>query len=297
MTDYRTAAHEAIARTGKGFGYIPDVHRKQKDSRLRFGVSPTLPSQVSLVSFEAPVMDQTSTSSCVGHGTAQAVYTSAAAAGTPLPFVPSPRFLYAVVRTLERPDSSVALTDSGAMPSDILTVLRQFGVAPIAAPPGGPYSDVSDANVNDEVSLLDLETAGLKLLTGEYRIDETAPDAAAQIRASLAGVGGQKPAACGIGIFVDTTNFMQWNPASGPISTIDLTDPNGGGHWLGLSYSYMTSSGVVVFGGPNSWNTSWPRGGPVPGSPFWKPGHFEITAPCLKSVMSDCLSFPIAVLP
>ena len=310
--NYRTAAHEAIAKAfnpARVLGYIPDADhkRRQKDASLRFGASPTVPPRASLTHLEAPIMDQGQTSGCVGHGTAQAVYVSAAAGGTPLPFVPSPRFGYAIPRILERTDASQKLTDGGAMPSDLPVAQRMYGVVPIAAPtPDGRYSDVwSDddtggnppGNVNDEPSLLDLETGGLKLLTGEYRIDETNPNAATQIQASIAGIAA-KPAAGGIGIFVDTIGFMGWNPSIGPISFINLNDSRGGGHWLALTYYYPTPAGLVVFGGPNSWSKTWPNGnGSVPGSPYWTPGHYEITASCLAQVMSDCLLFPVTVLP
>lgn len=293
--NFRTAAHEAIAKAFNGafFGYIPDADhkRRQKDSTLRFGNSPTVLQQTSLASFRAPIFDQGSTGSCTFHGTPQAVYTSAAASGTPLPFIPSPRVGYALVRILERQDASQKLTDSGAMPSDLLTVLRQYGVAPMGPSSDGRFSDVGPSNVNDEPSLLDLETSGLKLLTGEYRIDETNPNFAAQIQASLT-----SNAAAGIGIFVDS-GFMNWTGIAGPIDTIDLTDPNGGGHWLALDYYYTHPSFGLVFGGPNSWGTGWPNA-PMPynGSPFWTPGCYEITARCLAKVMSDCLLFPVKQL-
>ena len=282
---YRTAAHETIAKsfTGRFWGYIPDadVKRRQKDAGLLLRASSN-PPQATLESYEAPIMDQGPVSSCTGHGTAQGVYTSMLASGLSAAsqFVPSPRVLYALARTLERQSNTQALTDSGAMPSDLLTVLRQYGIQPIAAPTSdGRYSDVEPANVNAEVSLLDLEISGLKLLTGEYRVDETAGSAVAQIQAAIA-----SKIACGIGIFVDT-GFMQWNPASGPIASIDLGDPQGGGHWLALTSYYTLPSGVVVLRGPNSWGAGW-------GSA----GHYEITASALQSALSDCLIFKTSVV-
>ncbi len=308
-TKYRTAAHEAIATAyfpRRFNGYIPDADhkRRQKDASIKFGGG-TSSLQGSLAAFRAPFMDQGTCGSCTGHGTPQAIYTSAGASGNKLPFVPSPRVTYALARTLERPDASQALSDSGAMPSDILTVLRQYGIAPIASPtPDGRYSDVwslddtagllnpPPPNVNAEVDLLDLETAGLKLLTGEYRIDEASNNFASLIKASI-----RLYAAAGIGIFVDT-GFMRWDPATGPIWSINLKDQGGGGHWLSLDYFYTTSKGVIVFGGPNSWGESWPQAtGKPPESPYWVPGCYEITAPCLQSVCSDCLLFPVTIIP
>ena len=310
---FRTRAHGAIARAHFSqprprFGYIPDADHKrtQKSSRLRFSASPTVPAQASLVEFEEPITNQGQDGACTGYGTSQIISTSTNAAGTPLPWRPSMWFLYAIARILGRPSASVPLTDSGAMPTDLLTACRMYGVLPYFGPsPDGRIGDVwsendtgtgGPSNVNDEPNLLQLETGGLKLLTGEYRIDETASDFDRQLQACVAGVNG-KPAAAGIGIFVDTAGFMGWDPTKGPISKIDLSDPQGGGHWLQLSYYYSTPGGILVFGGANSWDTSWPQGGPAAGSPFWKPGHYEITAECLQTVLSDALAFPVTVLP
>jgi hypothetical protein len=311
--NYRTAAHEAIARAHASqprprFGYIPDVDHKrtQKNSRLRFSALPAVPQQASLVSFEEPITNQGGDGACTGYGTSQILSISAAASGDPLPWRPSMWGIYTLARVLERASFMTPLTDSGAMPTDLLTVCRQYGVMPYFGPsPDGRIGDVwseadtgsgGPSNVNDEPNLLQLETSGMKLLTGEYRIDETADDFDHQLQACVAGVGG-KPAAAGIGIFVDTKNFMGWDPTKGPISTIDLNDSQGGGHWLPLDYYYATPGGILVFGGPNSWGESWPQGGPAAGSPFWKPGHYEITAECLQTVLSDALAFPITVLP
>lgn len=291
---YRTAAHAAIANAFNPHrfnGYIPDADhkRRQKDSRVRFGASPSVPTQANPGRFRAPILDQGPCGSCTGHGTAQAVFTSSAANGNSIP-LPSPDLIYKVTRAIERPNASIALTDSGAMPSDILTTLRQWGVKPMGPSVEGRNSDCALATVNDEPDLLSLETSGLRILTGEYRVDETGGAVIGQIQASLA-----SNACAGIGIFVDSA-FENWDPATGPISSINLNDPNGGGHWLSLDYYYMTSSAVIL-GGPNSWSVSWPGGSGGPsGSPYWQPGCYEITASCLLSVLSDCLLFPVQVL-
>jgi hypothetical protein len=308
---FRTPAHEACARSKtplRALGHIPDADhfRTQKPAHLLLGSSPSAPTQVAVDAYEAPIGDQGRTGHCGGSGTQQAVYTSAGAAGKPLPFVPSPRLIYALARIQARQDSTQPLTDSGVMPANLIGALR-WGIAPMQTPtPDGRYDDVwsqddldalgvnGTPNVNDEPSLLDLETSGLKIVTGEYRIDETSKDFGAQIRAALGGTSAP-PCATGVGIFVDSTNFMQWDPSTGPISTIDLNDPNGGGHWLALTYSYITPSGVVVLGGPNSWSKDWPQGSGG-GSPFWTVGHWEMTADCLQRVCTDAILFPVQVL-
>ena len=303
--DYRTAAHEAIAKafSGRFFGYIPDAdaHRTQKSATLRISAPTT---EASLVDFEGPIHDQGQTGGCGGAGTSQAVFTSMNAAGTPNLFVPSDLLIYQLARIVRRSSASEGLSDSGVMPSDLLTVLRQYGIKPINAPtPDGRYSDVwgpadlvglptAVANVNSEPDLFDLERSGMRLLTGEYRIDEVDP----RLPQSILNCLGTK-ATAGVGIFVDEA-FMQWDPASGPITGINLRDPKGGGHWLACTYGYTRADGSIVLGGPNSWGKTWPvtASSTCPGSPFWTPGHWEVTAAALQAAMSDCLLFPVQVL-
>ena len=279
-----------------GIGYLPDrrvVRLAQRDSR-EFWASTTI-QEGSLASSRGPQLDQNQCGSCTGHGTAQAVFTSAAAAGHPMDKFPSPWACYGTVRELELTDSSQALTDSGAMPSDLITVATKWGFMPIgygmtpALPPtpDGYYSDCWSGNVNDKPSLLQLEQSAMRLDFTAIRVDETAVDFGAQISAAI-----ENKSAGGVGIFVDTTNFMQWDPSSGPINTINTADPNGGGHWLEFDYTYMLN-GQQIVGGDNSWGLWNPPSGAV-SSPFWKPGGWEMTLACLRQVCSDCLVFQVA---
>src|ERR1700730_578321 len=130
--NYRTAAHEAIAKAvnpARSLGYIPDVDhkRRQKDAALLVGATPAVPPRASLTHLEAPIGDQGYAGACGGFGLCQEVYTSMAAAGTPLPWVPSMKTFYDLARILQRVDASQKLTDSGVMPTDLLTVLPQYG--------------------------------------------------------------------------------------------------------------------------------------------------------------------------
>lgn len=315
MTTFRSAAHEAIVRSPYGYGYLPDDDKRrarQRPAHIRLAAGPEVAVRdISVGHFEGPLLDQGRTGHCTGTGTSQILSCSFGAAGTPLDFQPSPWLIYSLARILERSSARDPLSDSGAFPTDLIDVLRVWGIAPMQGPtPDGRNDDVwSDddlaaagitgiaANVNHEPSLVDLETAGLRLVTGDYRIDESKPDFGAQIRAALAGTSAVKPCAVGIGIFVDSA-FQQWDPRRGPIASVNLADPLGGGHWLCLSYSYLTSSNAIVFGGPNSWSKAWPAapdGGP-PGSPYWTPGHYEITLDALQRVCTDCLLFPVQPL-
>jgi hypothetical protein len=284
-----------------GGGYLPDrvaTRVTQLDSRSLFGSAPGA-DENSLAGLRVLITDQGRSGSCTFHGTPMAMWVSAAAVGRPLPFFPSPRVGYGVVRVLELPTSSTLLTDSGGMPSDLPFVVNRWGIVPIGfggqhPTPDGRNSDVWTAddvmgsvaaNINDKPSLLDLETAGLRLALKPLRIDE-GPDFGAQIKAAI-----DNKIAGGVGIFVDSTNFMQWNASMGPIRQINTADPRGGGHWLEFDY-YYTIGGELIVGGANSWGVGWPTVTTRPASPFWTPGSWEMSLTCLRSVCSDCLIFP-----
>jgi hypothetical protein len=308
MTSARSAvmaAHVSRFVNSRGFarlGYIPDrlaVRITQQDSRELFDSSAS--GDVSLADFRGETLDQGQSGSCVGEGTAQILFVSASASGKPLPFFPSPRIGYGIVRILELLDASMALTDSGAMPTDMISVVPKWGIAPIGfdsqcPTPDGRRCDIwtpddifnlpntPPPNINTKPNLLDLETAGLVLPVKPLRVDETSPDFGAQLTAGL-----NAKSAAGVGIFVDTA-FMQWDPSTGPITSINTSDSNGGGHWLELDYLY-TLRGKRIVGGINSWG-QWNAPSSNVDSPFWKPGGWEMTLDCLQSVCSDCLIFP-----
>lgn len=266
----------------KGYRQDPAYRRTQKSSRLRFGTSPTPPPSASLEQYEyTPILDQNQCGSCTGHGTAQGLYVAFKAAGSPLSYCPSPKDTYATTRALERAASTSAtlppLTDSGAMPADVMTAISQWGIRPMTAPsPQGFNSDVDPSNVNDEPNLTDLEADAEKVVVGEYRIDEQAADFVTQVMASVAaGV------PVGIGVFVDT-GFENWAPPQPPLNTVDMNDPNGGGHWLCITSYRTETNGKVTFRGPNSWSARWGDA-----------GHFEVTEDWLKTSCSDAYALNV----
>jgi len=271
-------------------GYRRDLPHKrvQKDAAHLLRAVPALPTEVSHEAHEyRPILDQNTTGSCTGHGTAQALFTAFSIDGVPLPWCPSPKGTYANVRAKERADVTPqgatlpTLTDSGAMPADIMVVLSTFGCKPMKAPsPQGFNSDVDASNVNDEPAFADLEEEALCIVTGEYRIEEASPDFIQQVCAALA-FGGvlAKGAPVGIGVFVDTA-FENWDPAKGPLKDVDLSDPQGGGHWICIT-SYRTGAdGKKIFRGPNSWTDQWGDA-----------GHFEVTEDWLRKACWDCYPF------
>lgn len=253
--------------------------RTQRDARIHLAGATNIPSAYSLEKYEAPIMDQGSgtdgTSSCIGHGSAQAIFTSYAAAGSDLQFVPSPKVIYDLARILNRISPMAGLQDNGAMPAFAIAALSGWGVTPIGALASGRFSDVTPDNVNVEPTLLELETSGLKLVTGEFRINEQSDTFGEQISAAVSGSSGKAPCSVCFGAFVDS-NFMAYD-GNTPITTIDLRDPQGGGHWFVGDYFYTSIALGLVIGGPNSWGPAWGR-----------TGHYEIAVSALQPATSDC---------
>lgn len=253
------------------------ILRTQRDARVHLAGASGTPSAYSLERFEAPILDQGPTSSCIGHGSSQGVFISYAAAGKPLAWTPSPKVIYDLARILNRVSPADGLQDNGAMPAFAIAALSGFGVtAMLALSPDGRNSDVTPDDVNAEPSFLELEESGLKLTTGEFRIDETSSTFGEQITAAISGSSGKPPCSVCFGAFVDTENFMAYNGET-PITTINVNDPNGGGHWFVGSYYYHDPVLGLIIGGPGSWGTS-----------YGKNGHHEITAAALQAVTSDC---------
>jgi hypothetical protein len=256
---------------GRFFGYTPDAPEKrtQKDVRALLAKmgSTALPSAVSYRSNEAPILDQGQTGSCTGHGTAQGIVIGSALQGVPLSFVPSPLTTYGVTRSMERAVNTVPLTDSGAMPSDVMIAVGRYGIRAMQGPtPDGRNSDIWSAvdvagipnapapNVNSEVDFLSLEQAGQKLIVGEYRIDESSSDVVSLVQQCLA----VAKAPVGIGIFVDS-QVMNFTSTSAPVGSPNTSDPNGGGHWICI-VGYRPSTvnpGTVDWEICNSWGAGY----------------------------------------
>jgi hypothetical protein len=236
-----------------------------------------IPKSCSLASKNAPIFDQGPYGSCTGHGSAQALYTTKR-----LSFIPSPRELYTVTRCLERSIDPltrrpVALTDSGTMPTDLITTISSFGVLPMGPMANdGRQSDVDDTNINAEPDLLQLEAAGLNLEIGLYRIDERSSAAVDQIVACIAhGI------AVGIGFACDLI-FQNYNPSNGPLDSVNLNDPTIGGHWVCFDEYDTLASGKRVLTGPNSWSKMWGVN-----------GRFSVTENWFHSTVSDAIPFAV----
>lgn len=284
---------------GRGLGHIKDTAEKrwthQKPSHDLLGATPTNPAQASLEKNETAVLDQGQSGSCTAHGTAMALWISAAVAQIAVGFLASMRSLYAVFRTVEKSKATDALSDSGAMPADIPPCLATFGIRPMQGPtPDGRNSDIwSDddirsvkgappANVNEEEDLGDLLVAGKKVIVGIYRVDETKADFLTQIEAAIA-----QGYAVGIGIFVDSA-FESWSPTAQPegLKSVNFNDPNGGGHWICLDAYKTNADGSKTYSGPNSWG-SWGAGPLVDQTCQNKSGHWRATDAWMRAQASQ----------
>jgi len=249
---------------------------RAKSSRLLLGSSPNYPVVCSNRGFEQLQLDQGQTSSCGGHGTSHRLQVAAGKQGVNLGFVVSPAGVYTVTRCIERVvDASghlPPLSDSGIMPADLVLAVSIWGVRAIKSPVTDPdgsvrVSDVTVANVNDEPRLDELEADAVSILHGQYRIDEQAGDAFQQTCAAIASQG-----AVGLGIFVDMA-FENWVPSNGPLNSVNLRDPQGGGHWL-CAVGYDSNAGTLDLW--NSWSSSWGDN-----------GHVQVTSSWFASAVSD----------
>lgn len=257
----------------------------QKCSRTLVGAAPKNPASADVSGFAAGVLDQGPTGACTGHGGAQGLVIAFAAAGRPLPFVPSPDGLYRDERCLERtkgPDGTFPpLTDEGAEPADLFRAGALCGVRAIQAPTAdGRNSDVDPATVNDEPRLDQSATEALTIITGGYRIDETAADMAEQVCAALAA---KMPV--GLGFFCDS-RFQAWTPAAGPLNSYNLQDQTGGGHFVVIVGYRTDASGARIFRILNSWSALW-----------GDTGFIEVTTAWLRAVAWDLYIFNVSEPP
>jgi hypothetical protein len=281
----------AVLPLGHRTGCKPDAPAKRgllALSHLILGDNPIFPPGASYEHLEGPILDQNQTSSCCGHGTSQALQVATAKAGMPLPFRPSPRGIYDNGRVVElQPGEQLA--DEGAEVIDIVATVAAKGVRALVEPsPQGYATDCDPSNVNVMPTAAELAAEKAHLEPGAYRIDTTAPTFIDQLCASI-----DQHGACVTGSFVDTA-FEAYSPATGPVTTVNLQDPNGGGHCLAVtSYRTVTagSDDAVNFGiavgkriirGPNSWG-------------MWgDAGHYEVAEDVLVQSCSDCYGFEVS---
>ena len=227
----------------RGLGYLPDTPLQAvRYASPRLGAVDPAPS-VDWSRYRLPILDQGSTQSCLGHGTAQLLAVASRAAGITLPPV-SPRALYRDARALARRDESAPLRDEGGYPSALIDALEYCGAAPFA----GDVSDVTTLNVNDEATLTELAEQRERLIVGTEAVPLTdyTTVAATMARALTAGY------AVGLGVFAGP-EWTEWD-GRGVIDTYSTAAH--GGHWIACD-GYLYDRGTLILRGPNSWGRSW----------------------------------------
>jgi hypothetical protein len=188
------------------------------------------------------------------------------------------------------PDGSLpALTDSGAMTSDVVTIFQTCGLRKTGGPtPDGRNSDLDPTTTNNEPRLdeLDAQAATPVLVDpGGYAVDLTdTQQALAVIQAAL-----NAKIPVRIDIICDNAFqafFNGWTKSTKPLSTCNPNDPGAGGHAIVLSEMTVTSAMTVTVAGLNSWGEN---GAPplVAEGPNLDAGHWQGDAAWFKAAVQQ----------
>jgi hypothetical protein len=252
----------------RGYRPSPEHKRRTFSAPHPDALAGAIPPAAALRAFKPPTMDQGRSSACGPHGFAVLAYVACAAAGQPLPFVPSPRVLYADTRSEEQPGDG-PLEDSGVSPADLITAAAREGVSAIRAPtPDGRFSDVttpedlvslpgaSPPNVALRPTLRDDEESGRMLMIGAQELQPLEPDFARQMAASIA----MYRAGVGLGLHA-TPGFEAWgeHPRGGlaydDYDNASFTHEDG--HFVALLDYRTELDGSLSFWLQNSWGEAW----------------------------------------
>lgn len=241
-------------------GYVPDPagHTRTKFGVLarRFKVTSAPPERDFETEGHAPpVMDQGSTSACTGHAMSCWLFSSFAAMGIALAFIPSPDKLYKNGRAIDRdpypPIEEHPLTDDGAMPNQVERAIAEIGIEPIKAPTAdGRFSDVDPATVNNEPQLGDIEEEGKAVAIGAYEITSTGAPRVADIKLAIA-----NGHAVAVAIAGGSATFQAYTGGVlGPLhSQLD--------HYVCIIGYRTNAQGKTEFKIRNSWSGNWGEGG------------------------------------
>jgi len=224
--------------------------------------------------------NQGGSSTCHTHSLIAAAWCALNAAGSPPPFVGSPRQLASCVYAAQQRPAPVpgaqmaSLKDNGADLQEDADALKAWGLAPIQAPTSdGRFSDVENDSGDFPEADPEQLTKAVQL-DGEYAIpvDSNAPRVVA---ACLdAGVPVQ------VGTFVDTA--FENLPASQIAQPANTSDPNGGGHALYISGYRTNAAGKLEFRVENSWGPGWCDNGACWASEEWLTACWEIFPVAVK---------------
>ena len=196
-----------------------------------------------------PVLDQESTSECVGFALSCSITETFKAQGRPLPERVAPHSIYIPARCLDREDYNQPLIDDGSMPSQAFRSIGEFGVTGESKWPFNP------ATVNDEPRLDKIERMSQCKLAGHYKVYDRGDALVERVRQALA-------ARLAVFFAINVTRAFE-DYTSGVMNAGDhlLSGEVLGGHAL-HALDYDTSeSGLTVVRFKNSWSTGWGEDG------------------------------------
>ena len=268
----------------RGYGFTPDrpSHRK-KSFRALAGSQTSYPEAYSLAAHRPPIFDQYRSGSCGPHAKIGALMTTASAAGSPLPFTPSPSVFYQITRALDRtplPDGTLPpLEDSGSEPGQLEKAAREWGFAKM-----GPLvrdrdtgetlnTDVDPDKLAEGPDFLHLEESSHELNLGDYAIEATGSGLFSAVKLALS----LDHAVC-VGFWADR-RFEEWKPGQAPVPAPNEADTSGGWHYTYL-VGYELGRARLV----NSWGEEWGDRGECWVSPAFVASCVGIYATALHEV-------------
>lgn len=249
----------------RGYGYLQDPSSAPR--RMFRPASPRqvagLPEKATLAEYLPDVFDQGSTGTCGPHAKIGALLTAGRAQGLPLPFVPSPSDLYRLTLSLDRKRDAWGrlppLQDTGSEPLKLEQAVKGWGITPIGElAPDGRYSDCTPESILVEPDLDLVERSACYLLAGDYAIDTVGDTLLQDVKFALAT---DHPVT--VGFWADTA-FARFQPSSPPLESQDLSDPDGGWHYV---YLYGYDGDTLL--GRNSWGIEWGDLGNFRAGPAW----------------------------
>jgi hypothetical protein len=205
------------------------------------------------------------------------VTTALAFAGTPLPFVASPKGIYDDARVA----GGGPLEDGGIDPATLLQSLSSNGVRAIQAPtPDGRYSDCDPATINVPETDAQNSAASQDLLVGEYALDPRDIAFPGLVAACVS-----RGVPVGVGIVADGP-FEAWGESwsAGKAPLDGIADFNQADHWVVVLDYRTAADGSLVFKIRNSWSKRWGDS-----------GNIEVTANWLQSSCMEAIAFAVGL--
>ena len=223
-----------------------------------------------------PRLNQGGDESCTAHAVALGVWGSCAAAGKPLPAIPSQAFQWAgsksldVVRVPNADGSLPKFGNVGVQSVSAMLALGTIGFVPMGALVPGRFSDCGDPTWELPSDLA--QHGAQSLVTGEYSLDPTADDFEVSIALAID---------AGLMVYIGVSVGQAYQAWRGG-GALCLPEVNATGHAIILDSYVTTATGERQYGSPGSYG----NGAAVDG--VW-----QMMASWVKVNTFDC--YPLAV--